>query len=250
MAVDLERVDLPAASVEREHQPGAQRLAHRLLAHEPFELRDDPRVLAGRQRSVDASLDRVGARLLEPGRLSRKRGDELEPGQRRAAPQFERLLEVARRHEPRELERVDVLVSRDEPIAVRRALQPLAPQRLAQSGDVGLHRLARSDRWIVAPQLVDQPADRHHPVRPDRQQAEQRLRLATAERDRPPIVAVHLQRSKQSDLHRAPSRLRLNVDPLATGCLPGRRSVDRVNALHERSKHAPPHHHPSAWHSG
>jgi hypothetical protein len=153
-------------------------------------------MLAGGQRDIDALLDRVGVRLLEPLRLGGQRGDELEPGQGRAAPHLQRPVEVAGCHQAGELERVDLLVPGDQPVAARRALQSVTPQRGPQPRHVDLHRLPRAGRRVVAPQLVDQSADRHHMVRLDREHAEQRLRLSTAERRRLPIVAVDLQRSK------------------------------------------------------
>ena len=54
----LERVGLPAAAVEREHQLSAQTLAKRVLCDERLELRHEVPVAAECQVSVEAVLDR------------------------------------------------------------------------------------------------------------------------------------------------------------------------------------------------
>ena len=95
-AVGGERVLLAAGAVERGHQLGGEALVGRVLVHERLELGDEPAVLAERELGLDALLERGEAQLLEP--RDRRRRERLvgEVGERRAAPQRERLAQQRR----------------------------------------------------------------------------------------------------------------------------------------------------------
>ena len=66
----MQRVGLPAAAVEREHQLAAQALAKRVLRDERLELRHQLVVAAEREVSVDAILERRETQLLQPSDLA------------------------------------------------------------------------------------------------------------------------------------------------------------------------------------
>ena len=92
-AVRGERVGLPPRPVEREHLLRAEALAVRVLHHERVQLVDQVGVASERQIRVDPILERSQALLLElgPGGGAERRSVEL--GQRRAAPERERLVQ-------------------------------------------------------------------------------------------------------------------------------------------------------------
>ena len=91
LAVPVERLRLPPRAIEGEHQLGARALPQRLLRDEPLELGDDACVLAQLQLGVDALLERMQTQLGQParGRLCERLLVKL--GERRAAPELERL---------------------------------------------------------------------------------------------------------------------------------------------------------------
>ena len=97
VAVGLQRLGLPPAAIEREHELAAYALAHRVVAHERLELADHLRVAAERQVCVDALFERDQAQLVEPRDLLL--GERLvgEVRQRWAAPQREPLTQPLRR---------------------------------------------------------------------------------------------------------------------------------------------------------
>ena len=65
LLVGLQRVDLPARAVERQHQLGPQPFAQRLARDERGELTDEIGVAAEREISLDPLLERSEAALLE-----------------------------------------------------------------------------------------------------------------------------------------------------------------------------------------
>ena len=97
VAVGLERLGLPARAVEREHQLPAQPLAVRMLGDQRLELADELGVAAEREVGLDPLLERRQPQLLEPRRLDPRERLVVELGQRRPAPQRERLAQQARR---------------------------------------------------------------------------------------------------------------------------------------------------------
>jgi hypothetical protein len=93
--VGVERLRLPAGAVEREHQQAPEGLAQRVLADERVELADDVAVAAELEVGVDPLLERNKAQLLQPVRVRLRPCVEGELGERRAAPEAERLAERA-----------------------------------------------------------------------------------------------------------------------------------------------------------
>ena len=96
-AVELERVGLPARTVEREHQLGARAFAERHPRDELLELRYQARVPAEREVSLDPFLERGEAGVFEPGSsvASEWFGLELDKGW--SAPELKRLAQPLRR---------------------------------------------------------------------------------------------------------------------------------------------------------
>ena len=90
-AVGSERIRLAAGAVEREHELRARALAQRLGLDERLELGDELGVTAQCEVGVDALLDDDGSQLLEARdlRLRERLVDEV--GERRPAPERERL---------------------------------------------------------------------------------------------------------------------------------------------------------------
>ena len=80
-------------AIQREHQQLARALAERMLADEGLELGDDVRAAPEVDVGRNPLLDRDEAKLLEPARLGLRPVLEGELGERRAAPEVERLRE-------------------------------------------------------------------------------------------------------------------------------------------------------------
>ena len=92
-----ERLGLPAAAVEREHQLSAEALAQRLARDLPLQLADHVGVPAEREVGVDPALERHEPLLLEPRALRLRPGMVGELAERRAAPQRQRVAQRRRR---------------------------------------------------------------------------------------------------------------------------------------------------------
>ena len=87
VAIDLQRVGVPAAPVQRGHQLHVRPLAQRVRAHQRLQAHDRLVRKAQRQRGVDPVLGRRDPQLLEPVHLC---SGELLVGElrvRRATPQ-------------------------------------------------------------------------------------------------------------------------------------------------------------------
>ncbi len=115
-AIDLERIRLAAAAVEREHPLLEEPLAIRLVGRERLELGDDSVVAAARELRVEAKLERAEPQLLEPLGLGGSASLVRQIGESRASPDRERLPEVVGR-----VFRAAGLESR--PAALERALE-------------------------------------------------------------------------------------------------------------------------------
>ena len=214
LAVGVQRVGLPPGAVQREHALGVEALAQRLLAHEPVELADDLPVAPGGEIALDRVLERRQPELLEPPDLRRRERFAGDVVQRRAVPERERLPRLAELHEVLEPPRVDLrgidvqlvaLAARDD---LRRVA--VLGERLAQLGHVELDELVRARRGLLAPQSLDKPVGGHHRPRVQRQQGQQRARLARADGDGSPFDAG-FNGSQELDVHSRPSVVRPTV---------------------------------------
>src|SRR5262249_10965074 len=94
--VRLERLGLPAGAVERQHQLAAQPLAQRAVPNEGLELADELGAGPPLEVGVDPLLESVESQLVQPPDLAL--GERLGGGvgERRAAPERERLAQQLR----------------------------------------------------------------------------------------------------------------------------------------------------------
>src|SRR5262249_25496581 len=91
-----ERVRLPARAVEREHQLPAQTLAQRMLLDELIELWNELAITAEGEVRLDPSLECADAQLLQPRDRRLRERLVRQFGNRRPAPEAERLAEQRR----------------------------------------------------------------------------------------------------------------------------------------------------------
>jgi hypothetical protein len=133
LAVGLQRLRLPAAPIQREHQMLHELLARRMLGHQVLQLADDVALAPGRQVGLQPRLQRRQALLLQPRDLGRRERLRREIGKRRPAPQPQRLaqhlgrlrrLAVRQRLPPAanellEARRVELFGLHVEPVAAR-----------------------------------------------------------------------------------------------------------------------------------
>ena len=146
-----------------------------------------------------------------------------EVGERRASPQRERGVQVVTRRPcgapferggapgDERLEAVDVqlVLTRDDAVAVAARLDPVGAECAPQPVDVDLQRSRRRVRCLLAPQGVDQLRTPEHLAAVEQQLGEQRSLLGRADRDGL-AVAEHLDRPEQPELDLA---RQLSLDP-------------------------------------
>jgi hypothetical protein len=89
--VDLQRVGLPVAAVQREHELRAQALAVRVGGDQRLQLADDLRVPAELELRLDELLERGHAQVVQARDLALREGLVGEVVERAAAPEGERL---------------------------------------------------------------------------------------------------------------------------------------------------------------
>ena len=209
--VARERVRLPAAPVEREHQLPPQPLAEGLRLDEGLEIGDEPLVPAELEVGVGPLLERGEPELGQPtrGRPRERLLPELD--QRRPAPEAERPAEELRAasriarfggglgqgFEPRE---VELPRRRAKRVAGRPRLDPLRPERLPQLGHVDLEHLERARRDGLGPDRLDERLDRDHPAGVEEQPREERARLPGRKRHVGARVVDDLERAEQAEL--------------------------------------------------
>jgi hypothetical protein len=163
------------------------------------------------------------AKLLQPLPLGLGEGLVGHVGQGRPAPQPQRLPQhlgglsgpaalqqplalLGQRHETGGIQ---ILSSDHQPVPrrpsdqhPRRRLSPTTRlQRPTQVGDIGLQRGGRLRGWLLAPQLLDQPVQRHYLVGVHQQHRQQSALLGSSQLHRM-LVVQDLQRSKDPELHR------------------------------------------------
>ena len=161
VAIHVERVGLPAGSVERDHQVAAQALAERMRANKRFELRDEVAMVAERELEVNPPLDAREAKLLETLDLVLGKVVVREVGQRRPAPERKRLVQLRSSRpalersrfgkELLEVARVYVLGRDFQAVAGSDRLHRLRPELFAKARDVSLQGLGRGVRRLAMP---------------------------------------------------------------------------------------------------
>ena len=218
IAVDLERVGLAARAVEREHLLAAQPLAQRVLRDEPLELAHERGVPPEHEVGVDPLLERREAKLFEP--LDGRTGERLvrEVGERRPAPELERLAEqrgggrgvVARaralglRRQALEAGEVEVLVADAEDVAGRPRLDRVGrAERAPELRHLALHLRDGRHGRPSGVEVVGELLDGHDAVRVQEQDRERRALPRPAEPDRA-VLADDLERSQDAELEHRP----------------------------------------------
>ena len=215
-AIGLERLGLAAAAVQRQHELATQPLAQRMLPHERLELADQLRVPSAAQVGLDAVLEQCEPQLLEPADLRLRERLEDEIGERRSAPERQRLPQLLG-GPPRvfggqslaalvgqALASVEVELARlhVEQVAIRLGHQPggALSKSLAQPRHLDLEALPWRGGRVLAPELVDQLVGRDGLVGMDQQDREQRTLPAVDDRDRPPGL-FDLERAEDPEIH-------------------------------------------------
>jgi hypothetical protein len=182
-------------------------------------------VLAEREPSVGELFDGNRSQVVETGDLGAGGRGVADVGERRAAPQVERLGELRDRtrriaaanrlagqqHQPLEAFGVELVGLHPQHVAVGairkagtgRARAAIELEHLADTADVHAQRGRCAGRRIALPQLVDELLGGHRPVGPDCEQREELARLFTAYVQRRAVVP-HLDRSEDSQLHPVP----------------------------------------------
>ena len=197
--VDLERLCLAAGTVEGEHQLPSKALLQWVTRDKRLQLADQVVLQAERKIGVDPFNQSAQAKLLQPPDLVESERLIGEVGQRRAAPQSERVAQerrgprrVACRLSPLPLvetllEAVNVQLAslNVECVTSRLGPQTVVAQCATQLRDVVLEDLRRRRGRPLTPKLVDQSVRRERLVRMDQQERQQRTLLATPERGAP-----------------------------------------------------------------
>ncbi len=93
LLVGVERVRLAVGAVEGEHLLGAQAFPERMLANEHLQLAEHLLVTTPGEIAIDPVHEHVQSQLVELHHLVPSERLESEPGQRRTAPERERLLQ-------------------------------------------------------------------------------------------------------------------------------------------------------------
>ena len=213
--VDVERVALALAAIQREHELPDERFAPRVGGHELPQLADELGVAVAQQVRRDARLERGQPLLLQPRDLGRRERLEGEIRERRATREPQRFAQQRRRvlglaagqralpvvEQPREPLGVE-LAGRDlEEIARRCRAEDVGPaERLAQPRHVHLDALDGARRRVLAPQRERQAIGAHRLVGVQQQHGEDRTGLDTAQRHRS-VLAVDLHGPEYPKLH-------------------------------------------------
>ena len=197
LGIRLERLGLPPRPVEREHEPRAQPFPEWIVHDEGLELRAQLAVPSQREVGRDPLLERLQPKLVQPVGLTLDERFVSKLGERRAAPERERLAEVGRcplwtprselslafREQVREPREIELALVDEEPVPARLGQQPVGAEPLAQLGEMLLQRVERRHRRPLDPQLLDQASCRDQLVRMQEQQREESALLSPAERD-------------------------------------------------------------------
>ena len=203
VAVRGERVGLPARPVEGDDPLALEPLAVRMGEDERLELADDRGVTPGRQVEVDPRLEDRQPALVEARRRGLREGLVREVRERRPTPERECLAEVVRPGLREPLEAIDVeLVGLDaDEVPRRTGHDPVGAEGVPERVDVHLQRVRRARGRRLAPDPVDEPVGGDGLVRNEQELGEQRPRPRPPERHGHAVVAEHLQRPQQPELH-------------------------------------------------
>ena len=225
-----ERLDVATRAIQREHELRTRLLVERMRRDERLELADELRVLAEREAEVVALPDR---RETKPLQANGQRSHELvigELGERRPAPQTQRVRQ--QRHRVRRIRLGEHARSGDHRLEARgvqlrgadsqHVARRLAQQHrsgglprihdTSQSRHVGLERAQRIRRRAVRPQDVRQAVGRDDLARLH-QQCREQLPLPRAAQGELPSAVPDLERAQDAELHATPDVVVHHEDP-------------------------------------
>ena len=187
-AVGLERLGLTSAAVERDEQLALEPLPERVRGDQRLELGQDVLMAAEREVGLDPILERRQPQVLEPPDLVLRERLVREVGERRSAPEPERLAEavggrgglfVARLLDERlEAGRVERVVLELKRVAGCMCRERAVAEGPAQACDVALDVLRGSLRRALAPELVDERVNRDDVASTEQQKCQKRAWLA------------------------------------------------------------------------
>jgi hypothetical protein len=185
---------------------------------ECFQLRDEVAVPAARQQGLGPRFEHGQALLLQAPRLRARRRHRVEAGQRRPAPQAQRLVEelcgrggvtggqrrVALGGQLLEPQRVQFPGLHPQQVARRPGGQPVGlpgrSERLAQLGQAHLQAVGRPVGRLARPEFLEQPVGRDHLVGAHQEQGQHRP--GPRARQRQGLAAGRrLERTEHSELH-------------------------------------------------
>jgi hypothetical protein len=201
-----------ASNAAGEHQVLPQPLPEGVVVDERFELAEGVLLATGGELEPDPVLDRPQAELAEPRDLALERGESVQVGERRAAPQSETVTEHTRctrgllsetsrlaqqRFEPR---CIDLVRFDAEEVPGWATFDPLGAECSSEVVDVRLDRPAGPVRRLLSPQPVDQRVDRDDLVRAHEEMCQDGSLLRAAERHRP-LRAIDFERTQDAEVH-------------------------------------------------
>ncbi len=226
MAPDLmvrgERIGLPTAPVQRDHQQLPQPLPQRIALRRHAKIRRDLRVATSGQQRPKPLLDHRRPYLVQPCRrachppLARKVRED------RATPQRERLVKDRHRRrritpgepvplscETLEHHRVDIVAPGAQHVPGRladkdrrrRTRQAFRLESTSQIRHIHVQRPRRPSRRLIPPHVVNQTLSRHHPIDLQQQQRQHRSLTRLTEIDRRSVVTGRHKRAEQTKAH-------------------------------------------------
>src|SRR5215831_13376277 len=208
-----------------------------MLGDETLQLADQGGVAALHEVLLDALLLTDQVPLPQTGDLRLGEAQVAEVGERRAAPEPERLSRFARLEQIAEPFQVELAFFDPQEVAGSLGLQPLLAQGLPEPGDVDLQSLRCRFGRLILPERIDETILRDDAVGLKEQHGQQDTRLRTAKVERQPLLD-HLEWAQDPELHPPPSATTLapphtsskasnepGVYRLASLCLPPGRQL-------------------------
>ncbi len=197
--VNRERLCLPPASVQRDHQLLVKPLAQWVIADQRLQLTDQVPMTAKGEVSLNPVLDHTSSNLLQPGDLPLREPLLAHIGQGRTAPECQCLTKVRRcpiRHAIHErataprsqaLETADVntLLGSTQHVGTGPRQHHRASSRGLQCPpeprDIDLQRVLRASGRMFPPQTVDEHITRHRHIGAQHKNRKQRSLLLAAD---------------------------------------------------------------------
>ena len=211
--VGTQRVGLAAPAVESEDQLSVEPLVKRVVGDQVAQGGDRLSVVSRVQPGVGETLVRGEHQFIQAASGSSGEPEVIQVGERRTAQESERGTEVrgsqrliaglrstpAIADEPLETCRVDVVGLGHQHVPGVAAHHLVPTQQPSQLRDLGLQRVGRVRRLLVAPELVDQAVRRHRMRDGEGEQPHQGLELGPGNRLDNFVVAASLDAPQQSD---------------------------------------------------